>query len=253
MRAIDDAESRPCAFANGASQRGIRHRPRNCARAGLIARAWPYTRFVESLTGGPAILDVGGVIPIARAVGFRARSRTCNDRQLRAKTLPVGSFRVGAKMREIATAGAMRLIIDDRADIALASGTTAYTSGRAISHQSVERGNSPAHDRCFLPQRGRCRARRGFGAVDYVGLGPIFPTRSKTNPDPVVGLSQLAETCARHSDLAVVAIGGIELTSLASIRNAQARGAAMIGALFREGVDPGDAFSEATPRWRAAS
>ena len=113
--------------------------------------------------------------------------------------------------------------------------------------------SSPAHDRCFLPQRGRCRARRGFGAVDYVGLGPIFPTRSKTNPDPVVGLSQLAETCARHSDLAVVAIGGIELTSLASIRNAQARGAAMIGALFREGVDPGDAFSEATPRWRAAS
>lgn len=47
--------------------------------------------------------------------------------------------------------------------------------------------------------------------VDYVAFGPIFPTATKENPDPVVGLGLLPELAeqARRSGRPLVAIGGI--------------------------------------------
>ena len=46
--------------------------------------------------------------------------------------------------------------------------------------------------------------------ADYIGFGPVFPTQSKENPDPVVGVDTLAQVCAA-SPVPVVAIGGINL------------------------------------------
>src|SRR6266478_4506948 len=44
--------------------------------------------------------------------------------------------------------------------------------------------------------------------IDYIAVGPIFPTFTKQNPDPVVGLRDLA-TIARAVHKPIVAIGGI--------------------------------------------
>jgi thiamine-phosphate pyrophosphorylase len=47
-------------------------------------------------------------------------------------------------------------------------------------------------------------------SADYIAFGPIFPTNSKENPDPVVGLHLLREA-RQHTQKPIVAIGGITL------------------------------------------
>jgi thiamine-phosphate pyrophosphorylase len=70
------------------------------------------------------------------------------------------------------------------------------------------------------------------GGADYIGFGPCFPTLSKANPDPVVGVDALAAVCAALS-IPVVAIGGIELESAPVLARAGAAAAAVISAIDR--------------------
>lgn len=75
----------------------------------------------------------------------------------------------------------------------------------------------------------QARAAEAEGA-DVIGFGPIFPTRSKQNPDPVVGLEGLREVC-QQVQCPVVAIGGIVPAHAAAIARAGATYAAAIGAV----------------------
>jgi thiamine-phosphate pyrophosphorylase len=72
------------------------------------------------------------------------------------------------------------------------------------------------------------QARAAQGA-DYIGFGPCFPTATKENPDPVVGLEQLAEVC--KLGIPVVAIGGITVERAAEVARAGAAAAAIIAAV----------------------
>lgn len=47
-------------------------------------------------------------------------------------------------------------------------------------------------------------------SANYIAFGPIFPTASKENPDPVVGL-ELLRQARQHTRKPLVAIGGITL------------------------------------------
>jgi thiamine-phosphate pyrophosphorylase len=71
--------------------------------------------------------------------------------------------------------------------------------------------------------------------VDYVGFGPVFPTGTKVNPGPAVGLQILAEA-ARHS-VPVVAIGGIRLDRLADLQATGVHAWTAISAVWRS-ADP---------------
>lgn len=52
--------------------------------------------------------------------------------------------------------------------------------------------------------------------VDYIGFGPVFPTRSKLHPDPVTGVDTLG-LAVTASRVPIVAIGGITLDNLESV------------------------------------
>ena len=58
-------------------------------------------------------------------------------------------------------------------------------------------------------------------SADYIAFGPIFPTSSKENPDPVVGLHLLREARQRTRK-PIVAIGGITLERAAEVFRAGA-------------------------------
>jgi thiamine-phosphate pyrophosphorylase len=67
-------------------------------------------------------------------------------------------------------------------------------------------------------------------AVDVVAVGPVFPTRSKEDPDPVVGLELVRE--ARAATVKpLVAIGGIDATNLAVVLAAGADAVAVLSAV----------------------
>ncbi len=70
---------------------------------------------------------------------------------------------------------------------------------------------------------------------DYVAMGPIAPTASKENPDPVVGFPGLLEGC-RLATRPVVAIGGLDQRTGAKAIELGASAVAMIGALRHESL-----------------
>jgi thiamine-phosphate pyrophosphorylase len=81
--------------------------------------------------------------------------------------------------------------------------------------------------------------------ADYLGAGPVWPTPSKDDADPAIGLDGLSAICAAVA-IPVVAIGGIDASNAAGCVRAGAAGVAVI----RAATDPGlrravdDAFGE---------
>lgn len=64
-------------------------------------------------------------------------------------------------------------------------------------------------------------------SADYIAVGPIFETRTKANPDPVVG-AELVRRARALTDKPIVAIGGITLERSAEIIAAGADSVAVI-------------------------
>ena len=73
--------------------------------------------------------------------------------------------------------------------------------------------------------------------VDYLAFGPIFPTGSKRNPDPVVGLAGLRQIRSL-TQKPLVAIGGIATNNVKEVLHSGADSVALISALLPE--HPGD-------------
>jgi thiamine-phosphate pyrophosphorylase len=64
-------------------------------------------------------------------------------------------------------------------------------------------------------------------SADYIAVGPIFPTATKENPDPVVGLD-LIRAARRLTRKPLVAIGGITVQSAESVYRAGADSIAVV-------------------------
>lgn len=125
---------------------------------------------------------------------------------------------------------AQKLIINDRVDLALALGA----DGAHVGQEDIE----PVKSRALLgPDKllgatvhnvAELEALEGV-AVDYIGVGPVFGTRSKDTGLPPLGLKGLAEIC-RLAPFPVIAIGSISLERLPEVLAAGAHGVAVISA-----------------------
>jgi thiamine-phosphate pyrophosphorylase len=115
-----------------------------------------------------------------------------------------------------------RFIVNDRADIAVLANAQGVHVGqqdlnveeaRAIVGPDILVGVS-THSLEQIDAADKTSA-------DYIAFGPIFPTSSKENPDPVVGLHLLREA-RQHTQKPLVAIGGITLERAAEVFRAGA-------------------------------
>ncbi len=141
--------------------------------------------------------------------------------QLRAKTLEGRELlALARRLREITAGSRTLLIINDRADIArLAEADGVHLGQHDIS---VAEARMIVGPRALVGKstHNRRELRRALAeAPDYIGIGPVFGTRSKANPDPTVGLEQAGALLGRAS-LPAVAIGGIEESNLAALLEA---------------------------------
>jgi thiamine-phosphate pyrophosphorylase len=68
--------------------------------------------------------------------------------------------------------------------------------------------------------------------IDYIAVGPIFPTKSKDNPDPVIGLENLQLICSRVQK-PVVALGGVTLDRAQEVFDCGASSIAVINDILR--------------------
>jgi thiamine-phosphate pyrophosphorylase len=70
-------------------------------------------------------------------------------------------------------------------------------------------------------------------SADYIAIGPVFATSTKSNPDPVVGLDGVRQARALTRK-PLVAIGGITRANCRSVIEAGADAVAVISDLLRE-------------------
>lgn len=136
-------------------------------------------------------------------------------------------------LREIFPASVdLRLIFNDRPDLALISGFDGVHVGQ---------GDVPAEDARAIVGSNRWVGVSTNSAAqvieadktscDYVAYGPIFPTASKINPNPTVGLAGLRAARALTAK-PLVAIGGVTCRNCRSVLDAGADSVAVISDLL---------------------
>ena len=141
------------------------------------------------------------------------------------------AYHTATELASFLRAAQVDLIINDRADIALM-----LNAGLHLGQLDLP----PREARKILGEN----AIIGFSThneaqlqaalaepVDYLALGPIFATASKENPDPVVGLVELARLTHLTKKL-LAAIGGITLGTAPAVWQAGADSIAIISDLF---------------------
>jgi thiamine-phosphate pyrophosphorylase len=172
-------------------------------------------------------------VQIARA----ALAGGCAVLQLRAKHLPDASrLFLARELRALAHAAGVPFVVNDRVDLALLVGADGVHLGQDDVLPAEARTLAP---RLAIGLSTHSLAQAVAGAhsgADLLGFGPVFETRSKERPDPVVGLDTLAAV-VRSVGLPVVAIGGIRLDNASAVAATGARLAAVIGAVG-EADDP---------------
>lgn len=176
------------------------------------------------------VVDVGvlGPRPVGEAVAALARGGA-RILQLRAKDASAALF-VGLAREAIAAAfGTGTLVlINDRPDIArIASAHGVHVGQDDLAPRDV-RALLPAGALVGLSTHGPEEIEAsGAEPVDYVAIGPVFPTASKSDTRPVVGL-EMVRLARRLTRRPLVAIGGITRHNARLVVDAGADGVAVI-------------------------
>lgn len=134
-------------------------------------------------------------------------------------------------MQKVCETHKVPLIVNDRADIALAVGAAGAHFGQDDMQVSIGRRILPAEAIIGASARTEKKILEAITeGADYIGFGPIYGTTSKPDAELAKGLERLRRMC----DLAacpVIAIGGIGVETAGEVIRAGAHGIAVISAV----------------------
>ncbi len=168
-----------------------------------------------------ALLAFAGELRAAGVALFQYRNKSGNARQILSHARELRRRLTGA-----------RLVMNDRADLCLASDFDGVHVGQ--EDLSVGGARRVVGDKLWVGVSthipGQVRAAAATSA-DYVAVGPVFPTSTKANPDPVIGLEGV-RLARRLTDKPLVAIGGITRQNCRSVLEAGAASVAVISDLL---------------------
>lgn len=132
------------------------------------------------------------------------------------------SFEASLQLAEFFRPRGVRFLVNDRADIAALAGADGVHVGQ--EDLGVEQARAIVGEKRWVgvSTHNREQFRRAAAtSADYIAMGPIFPTSTKQNPGPVVGLAFVREMRSLTGK-PIVAIGGITLERAASVIEAGA-------------------------------
>lgn len=141
-------------------------------------------------------------------------------------------------MREALAGTGVPLLINDRVDVALASGADGVHMGRDDMEPAMARRLLGKKAIIGLTVKNEADADVAAAAdIDYACIGGVFTTLSKKNADAPVGLDGFAALRTRiaaiQPDLPVGAIAGIDAPRAGEVVRAGASGVAVIASIFR--------------------
>lgn len=141
-------------------------------------------------------------------------------------------YREALPIRDFLASRGVPFIINNRIDLALALDADGVHIGqRDLPVPAVRAMIGP--DRILGLSVSNADQLRAVDAalVDYLGMGPVFPTISKLNAPPVLGVDGFA-ALASQSPLPVVAIGGLDAERARLVRaTGAASGIAVVSAI----------------------
>ena len=129
----------------------------------------------------------------------------------------------------------VRVIINDRVDVALAVRADGVHLGQDDMAASGARELLGPQAIIGLSTHNMEQAVRALGQpIDYIAIGPIFTTTSKTDPNPAVGLEGIREVRRLVGGTPLIAIGGITEGNALAVFDAGADVIALISALLAD-------------------
>src|SRR5215217_5206179 len=164
--------------------------------------------------------------------------------QLREKQQPALQFYEQAKAAvAVAARSGVQLIINDRVDVALAVGVNGVHLGQDDIPPEAAR-NLLGQD--AIVGYSTHNVEQAVAAlkfpIDYLAIGPIFQTATKTDTSPVLGLEGLRHIRRAIGSFPLVAIGGITQANARTVIEAGADSVAVISAVLSQP----DRITEAT-------
>lgn len=137
-------------------------------------------------------------------------------------------IRTATAMHELCTAEDRLLLVNDRADVALSVGCGALHLGR--HDLDVATARRILGDDAIIGGTANSLAEAEsswHSGIDYLGVGPIYGTKSKANPAPTMGLETLSQIAAA-SPVPVIAIGSITAARIPEVLATGAYGVAVL-------------------------
>jgi len=142
---------------------------------------------------------------------------------------------LGKELRDQCHAASVPFIVDDDVDMALAlhaDGIHVGQSDQKIQQVIQEVAGQNMFVGLSCSTAAEVAAANQLTGVDYLGSGPIFPTTSNDDADPVIGVAGLQQLVTQ-ANVPIVAIGGITVESLDAVAATGAAGVAVITLLTR--------------------
>jgi thiamine-phosphate pyrophosphorylase len=163
---------------------------------------------------------------MARAAAAAEGGATCI--QLRLKQ--VSARDLVALARDLVQSVSVPVIINDRADVAIAAGAAGVHLGADDVPVSAVRAFAPAG---FIvgASVGSDEEIANSAGADYVGIGPVYATGSKRDAGLAIGTEGFARL-AVATGLPAVGIGGITALNARSVIDAGAVGVGVIASVF---------------------
>ncbi len=180
--------------------------------AELLAR-----RGLSAAAAAEAVLEAGARILQFRHKGFFSRE----------------VFDDAARVAELCRAANALFVINDRADIAAMLGAAVHLGQDDLPPADARRILPPGTVIGFSTHNEHQLRSGDQEPVDYLAIGPIFPTSSKLNPDPALGIDRLRSLRA-ITRKPLVAIGGITRETAPQVLQAGADSVAVISDLLPE-------------------
>lgn len=181
--------------------------------------------------------DILGIVEAALAGGVTAvqlRAKSGTDRE---------RFYLAQNLQELCDEHSALFIVNDRFDIALALTANGVHLGaddlpifhtRGVAPDGFIIGYSPANAD-NAKEAGDAEtdlSQVGFEGADYLGIGPVFDTRSKPDAGEALGLEAFSRR-VKLAGIPCIGIGGIDANNAASVIELGAVGVAVMSSVLR--------------------
>ena len=191
--------------------------------AGLAGRLALYLVADPDQTNSSLLDDVADALA-GGVTAVQLRAKTLSDRE---------ALWLARKMRELCTEASALFIVNDRIDIALASAADGVHLGvddlpleaaRQIGGEEFIIGYSPETDDQTTEGSDR--------GADYLGVGPVYGTKSKNDAGAAIGLDVIRRR-ANLVGIPLIGIGGISADNATAVIESDAVGVAVVSSILR--------------------